>query len=232
MAKKNFESLNNIFETNKIAKTLSIKKYKSDYDYSNIIEEDREKLLNSEEEILIHKKEINKSYLKIAQDLYESNKILASYDKTNGKFIRWFELLGLKKTFVYNSIKRFELYLLIEDEEKVNKLSQKAVEMIGSKRIEDSDKIKLLKTEGIEEVENKSLKNQIKNIISDRSEMIGKDNEIKENTKKSDEKIEKNNEQFIAIKKLLIEVEKKTNGKINEIQLKKLKKIEKILKEI
>ena len=78
--------------------------------------------LKREEEIIINREEINKNYFKIAKDLYEANLILASYDKTNGKFIKWFESLGLKKTFVYNSIKRYSLFAIYQDEEKINKL--------------------------------------------------------------------------------------------------------------
>ena len=102
MAKKKFGSLNSAFEPSKIATTMIIKKYHSNYDYSDIKEEDKEKLVISEEDIVINRNEINKGYFKIARNLFEANQILASYDNTNGKFISWFEGLGLKKTFVYN----------------------------------------------------------------------------------------------------------------------------------
>ena len=117
MAKKKFESLDSIFETNKPVTSINIKKYHSKYNYENLKEDDIEKLTISEEDILINKNEINKGYFKIAESLYSANRILASYDNTSGKFISWFENLGLKKTFVYNSIKRYELYLLSNDEE-------------------------------------------------------------------------------------------------------------------
>lgn len=230
MAKKKFESLDHVFESSTIKNTTFVKKYQSSYDYSNIVEDDKEKLIISEEDIAINRNEINKSYFKIAKNLYESNQILASYDNTNGKFMNWFENLGLKKTFVYNSIKRYELFLLINDESKINGLSQKAVEMIGSKKIDDFTKIKLLKTEGIENFNNRILKNQILDIISDRSEMIEKGTvEEKMETTPSPNEIEK---QFSVIKKLLNKTEMKLALNITKTQFDKLKRIEEILKDI
>jgi len=230
MAKKKFESLDSIFENSTIKNTAFVKKYQSNYDYSSIVENDKEKLIISEEDIVINRNEVNKSYFKIAKNLYESNQILASYDNTNGKFINWFETLGLKKTFVYNSIKRYELFLLINDESKINSLSQKAVEMIGSKKIDDFVKIKLLKTEGIENFDNRILKNQILDIISDRSEMIEKRTVAKKVETASDlNEIEK---QFSVIKKLLDKTEMKLALNITKTQWEKLKRIEEILKDI
>jgi len=233
MAKKKFESLDSVFEINKPVTSINIKKYHSKYDYENLKEDDIEKLTISEEEILINKNEINKGYFKIAESLYSANRILASYDNTSGKFISWFENLGLKKTFVYNSIKRYELYLLSNDEETVNKLSQKAIEIIGSKKVDDEIKLKLLKEEGIEKISDKELKIHILNIISERSEMIFKNIEI-ENAEILEEIISKEDKEkkFISIKKLLNKVETKFIGGISESEFHKLKRIEEILKEL
>lgn len=234
MAKKKFNSLDSIFENNKSSSTtINIKKYHSNYNYEKIREEDVEKLTISEEEILINKSEINKGYFKIAKSLYEANKILASYDNTSGKFINWFENLGLKKTFVYNSIKRYNLYLLSNDEEKVNRLSQKAIEIIGSKKVDDEIKLKLLKEEGIEKISDKELKEHILNIISERSEMIGEKDEI-ENAEIVEEKIDKEEKekQFLLIKRLLSKVENKFCEGISKSEFHKLKRIEEILKEL
>lgn len=223
MARKSFDSLNSIFqeEKGKIS-SIVVKKYHSEYDYQNINENDKEKLVNFEEEIKINKDEINNNYFKIAKNLYEANSILASYDKTNGIFIKWFENLGLKKTFVYNSIKRYSLFLLSKNEEKVNKLSQKAVEILGTKRISDEVKLEILNKENIEKISDRELKNKVLNIISERSEMIEK-KEIKNEDK---------DRKMIEIKQLLDKVENKLKEKTNVEQYKKLEKIEKILKGI
>lgn len=180
MAKKKFGSLEQVFNKNSQLNTFYSNKYKSNYDYSDIKEEDIETLVLSEEDIVINRNKINEGYFKIAKNLYEANLILASYDKTNGKFIEWFEGLGLKKTFVYNSIKRYNLYLLINQEEKINKLSQKAVEIIGSNKINNTIKIELLNEDGIENKSDRELKNYVSEIISERSEMISKE-EVKKN---------------------------------------------------
>ena len=52
MAKKSFDSLNSIFQEEKgKLSSIVVKKYHSDYDYQNINETDKEKLVNFEEEI-------------------------------------------------------------------------------------------------------------------------------------------------------------------------------------
>ena len=232
MAKKKFEALDTVFESAKVSPKMTVKKYQSYYDYSNIKEEDKEKLVISEEDILINRNEINKGYFNIAKDLYEANIILASYDNTNGKFIAWFEGLGLKKTFVYNSIKRYELFLLTNNEEKVNSLSQKAVEIIGSKKVDDSLKIELLKEEGIEKKSDRDLKEYILQIISEHSEMIKK--ESLKNIELAEELIS-----FDKFEKEIGKIEKKL-GKLKESlknggskeQFEKLKKVNSYLESL
>lgn len=51
MAKKKFGSLDSIFETTIVTPTIAIKKYHSNYDYSEIDEVDKEKLVIAEEDI-------------------------------------------------------------------------------------------------------------------------------------------------------------------------------------
>lgn len=232
MSKKKFASLDNVFTTTNTIHTVSIKKYHSNYDYTDISIEDKEKLINSEEEITINRDEINKGYFKIAKDLYEANNILASYDKTHGKFISWFEGVGLKKTFVYNSIKRFELFLLTNEENIVNRLSQKAVEMIGSKKIDDSLKIKLLKEDGIEKRSDKELRDYIFNIISEHSEMI-KETHIEEAEIIEDfiafEKFEK---ELKKIEDILPKIEVKLINGGNKQALNKIKQAYDLLKSL
>ncbi len=223
MAKKSFDSLNSIFqeEKGKIS-SIIVKKYHSEYDYQSIKDEDKEKLVNFEEEITINREEINNNYFKIAKNLYEANSILASYDKTNGTFIKWFENLGLKKTFVYNSIKRYNLFLISKNENSINKLSQKAVEILGTKKLPDEVKFEILSKENLDKMSDRELRIKVLNIISERSEMIGE-----KQINNEDRKIK-----ISEIKRLLDEVERKLKEKIDLEQYKKLEKIEKILKGI
>lgn len=223
MAKKSFDSLNSIFqeEKGKIS-SIIVKKYHSEYDYQSIKDEDKEKLVNFEEEITINREEINNNYFKIAKNLYEANSILASYDKTNGTFIKWFENLGLKKTFVYNSIKRYNLFLISKNENSINKLSQKAVEILGTKKLPDEVKFEILSKENLDKMSDRELRIKILNIISERSEMIEE-----KQINNEDRKIK-----ISEIKRLLDEVERKLKEKIDLEQYKKLEKIEKILKGI
>lgn len=223
MAKKSFDSLNSIFqeEKGKIS-SIIVKKYHSEYDYQSIKDEDKEKLVNFEEEITTNREEINNNYFKIAKNLYEANSILASYDKTNGIFIKWFENLGLKKTFVYNSIKRYNLFLISKNENSINKLSQKAVEILGTKKLPDEVKFEILSKDNLDKMSDRELRIKVLNIISERSEMIGE-----KRINNEDKKIK-----ISEIKRLLDEVERKLKEKIDLEQYKKLEKIEKILKGI
>ncbi|MBN1468261.1 MAG: hypothetical protein JW924_06015 [Fusobacteriaceae bacterium] len=226
MSKKKFGSLDSVFETSKVSASMVVKKYQSNYDYSEINENDREKLVISEEDIIISTSEINKGYFKIAKNLYEANQILASYDNTSGKFISWFEGLGLKKTFVYNSIKRYELFLLTNNEEKVNNLSQKAVELIGSKKVDDTLKVEILNEEGIEKKSDRDLREYISKIISEHSEM-DKVEEIE--VILSFDKFEK---EFLEIEDRFKNLKEQFKNGGSKIDLEKIKKINNLLKQI
>lgn len=226
MSKKKFGSLDSVFETSKVSASMVVKKYQSNYDYSEINENDREKLVISEEDIIISTSEISKGYFKIAKNLYEANQILASYDNTSGKFISWFEELGLKKTFVYNSIKRYELFLLTNNEEKVNNLSQKAVELIGSKKVDDTLKVEILNEEGIEKKSDRDLREYISKIISEHSEM-DKVEEIE--VILSFDKFEK---EFLEIEDRFKNLKEQFKNGGSKIDLEKIKKINNLLKQI
>ena len=226
MSKKKFGSLDSVFETSKVSASMVVKKYQSNYDYSEINENDREKLVISEEDIIISTSEINKGYFKIAKNLYEANQILASYDNTSGKFISWFEGLGLKKTFVYNSIKRYELFLLTNNEEKVNNLSQKAVELIGSKKVDDTLKVEILNEEGIEKKSDRDLREYISKIISEHSEM----NKVEEiEVILSFDKFEK---EFLEIEDRFKNLKEQFKNGGSKVDLEKIKKINNFLKQI
>ena len=226
MSKKKFGSLDSVFETSKVSASMVVKKYQSNYDYSEINENDREKLVISEEDIIISTSEINKGYFKIAKNLYEANQILASYDNTSGKFISWFEGLGLKKTFVYNSIKRYELFLLTNNEEKVNNLSQKAVELIGSKKVDDTLKVEILNEEGIEKKSDRDLREYISKIISEHSEM----NKVEEiEVILSFDKFEK---EFLEIEDRFKNLKEQFKNGGSKVNLEKIKKINNLLKQI
>lgn len=231
MAKKKFNSLNAVFntESSKKVNTFEVKKYKSYYDYTGIKLEDKDTLILSEEDIMINKEKINEGYFNIAKNLYKANQILASYDKTSGKFINWFEGLGLKKTFVYNSIKRYNLYLLTNEEKKINKLSQKAVEILGSKKVEDSLKIEILKEDGIENKSDKDLREYILEIISEHSEMKKK---VEKDSIEKEVKEEKVQLELNYIEEKLKSFKSEFMDICSEEQYKKIKKIRKILESI
>ncbi len=176
MAKKNFGALGGVFSTKattvkKLNKT-SITVFESNYNYEGIKKEDIEELQFAEREIFQIGEAIKKNHFDIAKYLYEANEILANYDKTSGKFIEWFQGLDLKKTYVYNSINRYKLYLLSNNKEAVSKLTQKGVEILSNKKMDEDTKLTLLKNNEVIEKSDRELKEYVQDIISERSEMI------------------------------------------------------------
>lgn len=102
-------------ETRKDLKEV-IPEYKSLINYNEYELEGNEveKIIKCEEKVVVSAKSLKKDLLDLAEGLAEAQKLFAN--NKNGKFQKWFEALGLKKTFVYTLLKRQELYLEYNDE--------------------------------------------------------------------------------------------------------------------
>lgn len=90
--------------------------YKSTIDYTEYELENLEieKIIQYEEKVVLSAQSLKKDLVDLAEGLAEAQKLFAN--NKNGKFQKWFETLGLKKTFVYTLLKRQELYLEFNDE--------------------------------------------------------------------------------------------------------------------
>lgn len=90
--------------------------YKSTIDYTEYELEnvEVEKIIKYEEKVVLSAQSLKKDLVDLAEGLAEAQKLFAN--NKNGKFQKWFETLGLKKTFVYTLLKRQELYLEFNDE--------------------------------------------------------------------------------------------------------------------
>lgn len=105
-------------KTNRLKEMLPAKiEYKSNFDYSDINEEDKEDLLNLESLVLNKKNEIINQVIELGDVLYQANLKLASY-KT-GKFMEWYTSLGLNKDEVSVALKRYSIFLEYPDKKEV-----------------------------------------------------------------------------------------------------------------
>lgn len=90
--------------------------YKSTIDYTEYELENAEveKIIKCEEKVVLSAQSLKKDLLDLADGLAEAQKLFAN--NKSGTFQRWFESLGLKKTFVYTLLNRQELYLEFNEE--------------------------------------------------------------------------------------------------------------------
>lgn len=119
--KKNKNTLN-IMEAVKLkaqeAKT-EIKEYKTEYisviDYTEyeLEKTEIEKIIKCEEKVAAYSEKLKKNLMGLAEELVQAQKIFANHK--NGNFQKWFEKMGLKKTFVYTLLSRQELFAEFND---------------------------------------------------------------------------------------------------------------------
>lgn len=99
-------------------------KVKSNFDYSEFSEKEKEILIELEERML-HSKDILATQLKkVAEILFEAQEIFAN--NKNGSFGKWYENLGYKKDFVYMCLDRKNLALKYDNKE-IYQLPERAV---------------------------------------------------------------------------------------------------------
>lgn len=99
-------------------------KIKSNFDYSEFSEKEKEILIELEERML-HSKDILATQLKkVAEILFEAQEIFAN--NKNGSFGKWYENLGYKKDFVYMCLDRKNLALKYDNKE-IYQLPERAV---------------------------------------------------------------------------------------------------------
>lgn len=179
-------------------------KVKSNFDYSEFSEKEKEILIELEERML-HSKDILATQLKkVAEILFEAQEIFSN--NKNGSFGKWYENLGYKKDFVYMCLDRKNLALKYDNKE-IYQLPERAVKDL--KKFDKKEKTEI-----------------ILDILTDPAP-IKKLKEIKEIEKQKQDK-NKQKEEIDSNQTSLFEVEEK----IEEVLIVKDKDInEKIAKE-
>lgn len=181
----------------------------ANYEILNLEKEDENVLKSYEKEACNYFQQATKNIYELSRVLYNANKLLARYNV--GTFKIWFESIGLKKTFVYDCISRYEVLIAYnEHEENVIDISEDEKEEILSLPIKVINSIKKLdlKKEEIKEVTNSFDYNKTLSEFKEKK----KDNII----------IEKIVEDLDYIKKELAKVQKKKeriSNKIKELEL-------------
>lgn len=104
--------------------------YESKVDYKSleIVGDVKDKLLDCEKRAVFHGREVIKNSIELSKIFYEAQQTLASHK--SGVFVKWFESIGFKKTFVYTLLKKNEFYLNVKDE-RVFDLSKRVIENLS-----------------------------------------------------------------------------------------------------
>lgn len=194
-------------------KNLATKKYAvqsddyiSNVDFSALEVTDSEKitLIEYEKRAKENSTKIKEHIFNLAEIFYNAQQLLSDNDKTKGKFLKWIEEIGFGKSFVYETLDRYNLYLKHNNNKvfelpvrtlrEVKKLDDKKfIEVIDSEK--PSEKIKELKAESyIEEaevVENtkeyrlKIILNRLEELEKEKTDLIYERNRLEREIKKA-----------------------------------------------
>lgn len=123
-----------------IAEIVEIKeKYNPilNYDEFELENTQKEQMILFEEKAIHHANELSKNTIALSKIFYEAQKTLAS--AKTGSFVKWYEVLGFKKDFVYMLLKRNELFMEVENE-RIFEIPEKAIKTIS--KIKDKVNVK------------------------------------------------------------------------------------------
>ena len=104
---------NNNFQKNDIAKRETINNI--NYDEFDVTEEEKNKLIDCEQNIKFHTEKIAVHIEKFSKALYEANQVLANHNKNEGLWRKWLENVGIKKDKANMVIRKYKLFLQSKD---------------------------------------------------------------------------------------------------------------------
>ena len=159
-----------------------------DYNEYDITEDEKNKLIECEHNIVHHKKKTIEHVLMYCEALYQANQIFSNHDKNKGYWRKWLQQVNIPSSSADIAIKRYKIYKQFN--EKGIKNSQKILEMPKRTLLSISSKEKDEYTEK-ELIEVVSAENATKKL-----------KEIKE--KKQIEKLKDKEQEKIYLKKLKV----------------------------
>ena len=116
---------NSNFQKNDVAKRETINNI--NYDEYNITEEEKNKLIECEQNIAYHSKKTAQHILLFCESLYKANEIFSNHDKNKGYWRKWLQQVNIASSSADIAIKRYKIYKQFD--EKGIKNSQKILEM-------------------------------------------------------------------------------------------------------
>lgn len=200
----------------------------SKFDYSDVTEEEKEKLL----EIKMRKGVIIQGFIiTIGKDLLEAQKI---YSKNgNGKFSKWVEEeYGIARTSAFNYIKAYEVWnnCSLEGTIKIDKLEKLGVKKLASlsKLSEDQQK-EVIENAPLEELNVKQVEELTKKVKEEQEYSEELVEELKKKDEKIREKTEQEEQQDKIIQELYKQIEELENAKIESEAEEKIVEVEKVI---
>ena len=173
-----------------------------DYDEYDITEDEKNKLIECEQNIAYHSKKTAQHILLFCESLYKANEIFSSHDKNKGYWRKWLQQVNIPSSSADIAIKRYKFYKQCDGKGlKDNILEMPARTLLS---IASKEKDKFTESEIIEVV---SADNSTKKL-----------KEIK--NKKQNEKLKNKTEEKIYLKKLKVK------------KIKMIEKLKQELKEI
>lgn len=159
MAKKTFmlgnrDNLNRNQIQNNLTQIINTNAYVSKVDYQmlQVEEEDKIQLIELEQVVVKKQEVISSSLMDMSTALYNAKKILSKKERGEGIFMKWFEQLGLSKSFVYRCLDKYNLYL-ISNMQTVMDLTVKETSMItkalNNKEIEEAEVVDIINSDNI-----------------------------------------------------------------------------------
>lgn len=143
MAKKNLLDRKDLTKS-RYTGIIAKDKYVSviDYDIFEISSEEKDKLIELEKIALDNAKKINDHLFSLGEIFYNAQKLLSHCNK--GTFLVWIDKLGFKKTFVYEVLDKYNLYLKYNNN-KVFELSNRSVREV--KKLDEEKALEVIVAE-------------------------------------------------------------------------------------
>lgn len=181
-------------KNNRLKEIMPVKvEHISNFDYSEINEDDKEELINLEALVINKKHEIVNSVIELGDILYQANNKLANYK--NGKFMEWYSNLGLNKDEVSVALKRYSVFL--EYPEKKDLIAEMPVRTVKALTKESLKENPIL----FEEVLEKTLNNEFKT-SKEINDYISSHSANKSSKEETENHIPKHGERKIGINRI------------------------------
>lgn len=164
---------NSNFQKNDVAKRETINNI--NYDEYNITEEEKNKLIECEQNIAYHSKKTAQHILLFCESLYKANEIFSNHDKNKGYWRKWLQQVNIASSSADIAIKRYKFYKQcdekgLKDRENVLEMPARTLLSIASKekdKFTESEIIEVVSadnsTKKLKEIKNKKQSEKLKN---------------------------------------------------------------------